>query len=138
MVWGNLLHLSCSMWGDWDHPAKYTGGCWGAKPYRRFDEEAWNTILTRMVTAGMNRVVIDLGDAVQYESHPEIAVEGAWSITKLRAKRENLRAMGLEPIPKLNLSTTHDVRLGEVARCVSTIDVVAEAMGATAPKEQPQ
>ena len=32
----------------------------------------------------MNMVVIDLGDGVKYESHPEIAVKGAWSTTELR------------------------------------------------------
>ena len=120
MIWGNLLHLSYNMWGDWDHPTKYTGGYWGTKPFLRFDEEVWNTVLARMVEAGMNMVVIDLGDAIQYESHPEIAVEGAWSIPKLKSELAKLRQMGLEPIPKLNFSTTHDVWLGEVARCVST------------------
>ncbi len=31
----------------------------------------------------MNMVIIDLGDGVKYDSHPEIAVTGAWSPQKL-------------------------------------------------------
>ncbi len=30
-----------------------------------------------MQAAGMNMVVLDLGDAVEYDSHPEIAVQNA-------------------------------------------------------------
>lgn len=119
MIFANLLHLSYNMWGDWDNPAvksKY----WAAKPYLRFDEPLWNDLLRAMQKSGMNMVVIDLGDAVKYESHPEIAVENAWSREKLRDELAKLRAMNLEPIPKLNFSTCHDHWLGPYARMVST------------------
>jgi hypothetical protein len=65
-------------------------------------------------------VVVDLGNAIQYESHPEIAVRGAWSPNRLRKELDNIRKMGLEPFPKLNFSTCHDAWLGEYSRMVST------------------
>jgi hypothetical protein len=80
MIWGNLLHLGMNMWCDREVPA------WGplkgedlqwvsAKPFLRFDERLWNDLLRRMADVGMNLVVIDLGEGVRYESHPEIAVK---------------------------------------------------------------
>ena len=63
---------------------------------------------------------IDLGDAIKYESHPEIAVNNAWTTTRLRSELEKFRKMGLEPVPKLNFSAGHDTWLGKYSRMVST------------------
>ncbi len=127
MIWGNLLHLSVNMWCDWDAP-ELKGDDSIYRPYLRFDRSVWDDILKKMQQVGMNLVVLDLGDGVKYESHPEIAVKGAWSTGELRTELARLRSMGLEPIPKLNFSTTHDVWLGKYARCVST-DTYYEVCG---------
>lgn len=74
--------------------------------------ELWNELQQKMLGVGVNMVVIDLGDGVKYESHPEIAVRGAWSVKQLRQELAKLRKMGIEPIPKLNFSATHDIWLG--------------------------
>ncbi|MEO6434170.1 MAG: Tat pathway signal protein [Tepidisphaeraceae bacterium] len=133
MIYANLLHLSYNMWGDWDRPKR--GPHWAAQPQLRFDEKLWNDLLVVMQKRGLNMVVIDLGDGVDYASHPEIAVKGAWSRDKLKAELTKLRQMGLEPIPKLNFSTCHDQWLGPYARMVSTPqyykvceDLIAEAI----------
>ena len=140
MIWANLLHLSYNMWTDhsmvaWeDLPADFYTDVnfeiktcmdarrWarGYRPFLTFDYNTWDIILNHMVRAGMNMVIIDVGDAVKYESHPEIAVENAWSTTQLRNELARVRKMGLEPIPKLNFATTHDSWLGEYSRMVST------------------
>lgn len=132
MIWANLLHLSYNMWQD-VIPEKYSDenyvctSCndarlWGHpyRPYLTFDQNVWDTLIKEMSKVGMNMAVIDLGDAIQYESHPEIAVKGAWSPYKLRKELEKLRKLGIEPIPKLNFATSHDAWLGEYARMVST------------------
>jgi hypothetical protein len=119
MIWGSLLHLSYNMWSDRDAP-EWKLDHVSARPYLRFDESLWNDLLPKMAEAGMNMVVIDLGDGVRYQSHPEIAVEGAWSPAKLREELAKIRQLGLEPIPKLNFSTCHDAWLGPYSRCVST------------------
>jgi hypothetical protein len=119
VIWANLLHLGFNMWYDWDVP-ELKGSYSIYKPDLRFDRGLWDDILKMMVQAGMNMVIIDLGDGVRYESHPEIAVKNAWTTAQLRAELAKIRKMGLEPIPKMNFSTTHDTWLGPYARCVST------------------
>ena len=135
MIWAILLHLSYNMWSDRDAPE------WGldyvsARPYLRFDEGLWNDLLHGLAQAGVNLLLLDLGDGVRYESHPEIAVEGAWSRDKLVQELGKVRDLGIEPIPKLNFSTSHDAWLGPYARCVSTDtyyavcrDLIAEVIG---------
>jgi len=91
-----------------------------AKPYLRCDDSLWNDLLPAMADAGLNMVILDLGDGVQYASHPEIAVQNAWSVTRLKQELQKMRDLGLAPIPKLNFSTCHDAWLGQYARMVST------------------
>jgi len=117
MIWGYLVHLSFNMWSD--RPVGY-----GAHPPAlrklEFDDDLWHEILARLAGAGGNMVVIDLGDAVRYRSHPEIAIRGAWSVAKLKRQLAIARRLGLEPIPKLNFSACHDHWLGPYSRMVST------------------
>ena len=132
MIWADLIHLSYNMWEDFS-PQKYRDEnykcttCQEAREWAHgyranltFDETVWNALLNEMSAVGMNMVVIDLGDAIQYESHPEIAVKNAWTPEKLRSELVKIRKMGLEPIPKLNFATTHDIWLGKYARMVSS------------------
>lgn len=111
MIWANLLHLSINMWED--TPPKFTETL-------RCDDKMWNELTEEMAEAGFNLLVIDLGDGVLYDSHPEIAVKGAWEPERLTAELARLRTLGLEPIPKLNFSATHDAWLREYSRQIST------------------
>ena len=72
-----------------------------------------------MAATGINMVVIDLGDGIEYESHPEIAVKNAWK-PKSKNRAGKMRKLGIEPIPKLNFATTHDIWLKDYSRMVST------------------
>ena len=133
MIFANLLHLSYNMWGDWERPGR--GKYWAAEPHLRFDEKLWNDLLEAMQKRKMNMVVIDVGDGIEYASHPEISVKNAWSHEKGKAELKKMRQMGLEPIPKLNFSTCHDEWMGDYARMVSTPqyykiceDVIAEVI----------
>ena len=118
-IWGYLLHLSFNMWADVQVPGQQDQDT-VAQPVLRCDPEVWSGLTARMAAAGLNMVVIDLGDGVRYDSHPEIAVRRAWSPSRLRRELKRLRGHGLEPIPKLNFSTCHDAWLGPYARMVST------------------
>ncbi len=121
MIWANLLHLSYNFWLDRIVPEyQDTLSHLTAQPYLRCDKNLWNDVTNRMSEIGMNMLVIDVGDAIQFSSHPEIAVEGAWTIPQLKEELSRLRDLGLEPIPKLNFSTAHDVWLKEYSRMVST------------------
>lgn len=123
MAWGALLHLGTNMWGDKTLPVGMTYDEI-KKNYRTdhllLDEGVWNEAVSKMVDAGMNMVVLDLGEAVVYPSCPQLAVKGAWTPDRLKAELKRLRGLGLEPIPKLNFSATHDTWLGEYHRMVST------------------
>ena len=121
MIWAHLLHLSYNMWLDRDATElEGYGRIIVGSPKLRFDKAVWDDLLPRMADNGVNMLVIDVGDAVQYKSHPEIAVEGAWSIEQLKDELARLRGMGIEPIPKLNFSATHDLWMGPYSRMVST------------------
>lgn len=116
-IWACLLHLSFNMWEDYISPHRPFRGF---RPTLELDEKLWDDSIELMGSSGVNMVVIDLGDAVQYESYPEIAVWNAWSTKKLREKLRKIRALGMEPIPKLNFSAGHDTWMGEYSRMVST------------------
>lgn len=130
-LWSELIHLGMNEWHEipqaqtWPNMTdpvliKAIAEEYNAADHVRFDEGVWARVSGRFKAAGVNQIVIDLGEAVDYPSHPEIAVKGAWSPDKLRAELRRLRAMGFEPIPKLNFSTTHDIWLGIYQRMVST------------------
>jgi len=121
-----LLHLGYNLWDDWPSPGRLkerTGICpenVRYEAYLRYDSSVAADLLSRMASAGIRMVVLDLADGVRYKSHPEIAVRGAWTADRLRRELGRIRAMGMEPVPKLNFSATHDIWLGPYSRCVST------------------
>lgn len=130
-IWAGFLPFGRNMWSDVPVPRwgmndgstpekrkRLLGVC--AADHVRFDEETFHRITEKMAVIGMNMVVIDLGEALAYPSHPELAVRGSWSPDRFRKELERLRGLGLEPIPKLNFSTSHDTWLKDYHRMVST------------------
>ena len=117
-----LLHPGRNMWGDWKMPDEVaeTDGRKYVPDHIRFDEAIWNETIAHMAEKGMNMVVMDLGEFMQFPSHPELAVKGSWSPDRMKAELKKLRGMGLEPIPKLNFSATHDQWLKVYHRMIST------------------
>ncbi|HSZ54188.1 MAG TPA: hypothetical protein VK797_00895 [Tepidisphaeraceae bacterium] len=123
--YANLIHVSYNMWADrkpegWGMLPKDQLSNVTYAPYLRCEDTAWNELLKASAEAGINLILMDLGDAIQYESHPEIAVKNAWSRDRLRDELSRMRKLGLEPIPKLNFSAAHDTWLGPYKRMVST------------------
>ena len=115
-MWAYFIHLSDNMWMD----------TWIDKSIAPFyeelsvDENVWRKVLEFLPSQGFNTVLIDVGDAMQYERHPEISVKGAWSKDKLRKELNYIRSLGMTPIPKLNFSACHDAWLKEYSRMLST------------------
>lgn len=157
MAWSVLLHFGENMWGDatidWSELPDSPEADKAWKPekpadlsrapivrnYLRFDEGVWRAATERMRSGGLNMVVIDVGESLEYPSRPELAVKGSWSPERYRRELDRLRAMGLEPIPKLNFSAAHDSWLKEYHRrlctpeyyrvCADVIRDVAEVFG---------
>ena len=79
MMWGILLHLSTH---EWQEPGSPPYGMYLNKPWKdtnNVDLETWDAVIAGLPQYGINTVLIDVGDAVQYDSHPEISAPDAWS-----------------------------------------------------------
>ena len=100
----------------------------GRGPFRRdynkeplpFDEASWETMRNACVEAGFNTIFLDINEGLEYGSHPEIAIEGAWTRQKMRREIRKFRECGITLIPKLNFSAVHDYWLGKYERLLST------------------
>lgn len=125
-IWAGLLHIGQNMWSDipvkeWlSYPTKEELANVCGADHVRCDEAVWAAATGHMAATGMNMIIVDLAEALYYPSHPELAVKGTWSVEKMRAELARLRKLGLEPIPKLNFSTAHDLWLGDYERMVSS------------------
>ncbi len=112
-IWAGLLHLSFNF-------ALGIKSFGGIRTEFEPVESVYREALQKMADAGMNMVLLDLGDAIKYDSHPEIAVRNAWTPERLYEELVKIRKLGLEPIPLLNFSTAHDAWLGVYAKMIST------------------
>jgi len=102
-----LLHLGNNMWGS-------------VQTKMSLSEPHFERAVAHMPEAGLNTLVLDLGEGMRYESHPELAIEGSWSAGKVRDFIRRANGLGVEVVPKLNFSACHDAWLGEYHRMVST------------------
>ena len=118
-----LLHLGHNMWCEWLPQELMTDAVLRKrKPDYRLacDEKLWLETTAKLAATGTNMLVIDVGEALAYPSHPELAIEGSWSPDRMRAEVKRLKAMGIEAIPKLNFSATHDGWLKDYHRMLCT------------------
>ena len=120
-IWSVLLHLGGNMWNE-EGNIRGRESCPDAVASQklRFSRPVWDRYLKRLAGMGVNMIVLDIGEGLRYESHPELAVEGSWSREDLVRELGAMRAMGFEVIPKLNFSACHDVWLRDYARMLST------------------
>ncbi len=142
-IWSTLVHLGSNMWNEEGNirgrGENRSNRC--ASPFLRFEEENWNKYMKDLADSGNNAIVLDIGEALLYETHPEIAVAGSWNRERMYAEMEKIKALGMEIIPKLNFSTGHDVWLGKYSRMISTpvyykvcADLIAEVCEIFKPK----
>ena len=118
MIRSVLLHLGTNMWddflngpNDWAkspeeekiRPNPFGPDSRGKRSryhsYLKCDDAVWKEAVDRCAAGGMNAVFIDLGDAVAFPSHPELAVKGTWSVEKMRKELARIRSLGMEPLP---------------------------------------
>ena len=117
-IWAYFMQLGDGMWKDYE-PGD-GGRCIENNPLR-LDSTSWNNIVDRLVeTNAANTLVIDVGDGIQYETHPEIVRSGAWSKQRLADEIARLRSLGFKVYPKLNFSAGHDKWMGIYSRMLST------------------
>lgn len=119
LIWGYMLYLGDHMWADETSKPQW----YMPKPYReemRTEVETWDAVVKFLAERKYNLVLIDVGDGIKYERHPEISVPNAWDKDFLKKKLAEMRALGIEPIPKLNFSTSHDTWMKKYRRMIST------------------
>ena len=141
-MWTHLVHLGSNMWreeGNSKGREHRSTPC--ASPVLRFDRELWDAHMLALKKSGVNTLIVDLGEAMFYESHPELAVEGSFDHARMKEEIEKLRALGFEVVPKLNFSAAHDVWLKDYSRMLSTPiyyqvckDLIAEVCEVFNPK----
>ena len=136
-AWSALLHLGMNMWDDFaddpdgwarseaeekvrPNPVGPAGRPSAYHSYVTMRDADWTATVDRAAADGLNLLFIDLGEAVAFPSHPELSVAGTWSVEKFRRELVRLRALGLEPVPKLNFSACHDAWLKHYHRMLST------------------
>ncbi len=117
-----LLHLGSNMWRKKGY---VSGNKKDTEDFIYRDEmycqkEVWTRITSLLPKMGFNTVLIDIGEGVRLDSHPELAVPGAWSKQELKQELARLRGLGLDPIPKFNFSPCHSAWMGDWAYRIGT------------------
>ncbi len=91
---GYLLHLT-----------HYDPRWWKSKAEEKpFDLELGLEIIDEMARAGMNLLVIDCADGVEYKSHPELKRHYSVPMSALAALVARAAERGIKVVPKLNFS----------------------------------
>lgn len=85
-----------------------------------FDDSFWDYVVEESAKSGINTILLDVGDGVQYETHPEISLPDAWSKERVKKEVKKCRDLGIELIPKLNFSTGHSYWQKEWRKMTST------------------
>ena len=119
-MWAVLLHLGSNMWCKEGYEGEYDY----EKPYYmdslRCDMEIWRKVTDFLPSCGINTLVIDMGEAVILDSHPELAVKGSLTKAEFKEELNRLRALGLTVLPKFNFSCAHNAWLKDYAYMVGT------------------
>ena len=122
-----LLHLGRNMWCDYPSVLMGENYIEGSKTLVRkpftnmvWTDDRWRYTVDYAAKAGINMIVIDLGEGLFYPSHPEFAIEGTWSVEKMREEIAYMNSLGIEAIPKLNFSTTHNGWMCDYTHMVSS------------------
>ncbi len=124
-IWSYTIQLGFNMWRDETSEPENNGEfqCQSTGHYQKellTDRAIWRRVVDQLPDFNINLLVIDLGEGVQYKSHPELAVPGAWTTAELKEELAHVRALGMEPIPMLNFSSYHDAWLREYGRMKGT------------------
>ena len=112
-----LLHLGSNMWRKkgFDGPPVKDVEDFVYRDEMFCQKEVWIRVTNMMAKLEFNTVVIDIGEGVRLDSHPELAVPGSWTKDEMREELARLRSIGLDPVPKFNFSPGHSAWMGDWA-----------------------
>ena len=95
---------------------------WAVRAFinEEFDEGFWNELIEKAASERMNAILFCPNNFICYKSHPEIAAPTAFPREWFTEQVRKCRDRGLELLPEINFSATHDDWMGEYSRMVST------------------
>ena len=116
------MHLGGNMWQKPGNAKNYKKESidWLYRDYLVTDDATWKAVTDFLPGCRINTLLIDMGEAVELKSHPELAVKGSWSQEKFKDELKRLRSIGLEPLPKFNFSACHNAWMKEMMYQVGT------------------
>ena len=86
-IWATLVHLTTNCWyeegNDYHGKPSWIWANPGSRELR-LDRDMLLRYLAELKDTGTNTLVLDIGDAVRLDSHPEIAAEGAYTKDEMR------------------------------------------------------
>lgn len=122
MIWAFMMKMGSNMWGRkgevWPYDNEDAEFLYHDEVY--CDREIWKKVTDFLPQNGINTLLIDVGESIILDSHPELANPGSRTKQEVKEELARLRSMGLEPIPKLNFSCCHDAWLKDYAYMVGT------------------
>lgn len=121
MMWAYMIQLGSNMWGKPGEKRPYPVE-WEEEYHEDMvtSKEVWRKVTDFLPKCGINTLLIDIGEGVKFDSHPELAIPGSWEKQELEEELLRLRGIGITPIPKLNFSCGHNAWLGEYAQMIGT------------------
>ena len=64
------------------------------------DKAVWDETVNFLASRGGNMLLIDLGEGIRYQSHPELGIKGSWEPAALKKELTRIRSLGITPSPK--------------------------------------
>ncbi|MFA6717318.1 MAG: hypothetical protein WCS27_18200 [Victivallaceae bacterium] len=102
-VRGLLLHIS-------HYDPKW---CRSKSEEKPFEPDTAMKIVDAMAVSGMNMLIIDCADGVEYKSHPELKRHYTAPMSHLEKLSAYAKKSGIEVVPKLNFSQSRFFRHNE-------------------------
>lgn len=120
LMWTMMVKFGSNMWGkkEDERPKYYYEPDYHETMYT--DKETFKKVIDFLPSCGINTVMLDMGEGMKFDSHPELAVPGSWEKEELRAELQRIRDLGITPLPKLNFSAGHNAWMQEWAYKVGT------------------
>ena len=109
-IWAMLLHMTATLWpkGDPDsrdsQNAKDPQSVYDNCERPSFQADKLEQILRIMPQCGFNTVMLDVGNGMEYERHPDISMKHALTKDEMKRLCDFIRSLGMEPVPRLNFS----------------------------------
>ncbi len=107
-IWSCMVQLGMAMWHE------------SLSDTLVFDREMWKEWSEYLAKSGCNNILLDIGEGLVYDCHPELAAKNAFTKDEMKAEIKRLADLGIEIMPKLNFSTCHNMWMGKYSRMISS------------------